>query len=306
MPTNARSNYKEIYCLTEKLFGNKLALPVQKKNYLTRWNDLSEYWKYLQSDSPLYVVMHKIHWGRYPDGTPLKTHMDLYNLLEAEILNRDSSIHKAKKSVSHTYYCVYNLTYNKNHADVQEDLSYHSDITQKFMYHKTLSKLPHYGRNMVVGPFQNVICKLIPAAKKWTDAQWSDDCNIFNAIQEKYDIDYRLYPEAFGQLYNLLDKMCNQGKRGSYSDIFGVERLSWKLAEEIWPKDTKRVLLNKFCAAKKHIRKNETASYYRKVIITEEILSKSWVMRYLNDLYQNKEEKKMLFDVMTGRFDGEK
>ena len=131
-------------------------------------------------------------------------------------------------------------------------------------------------------------------------------CNIFNAIQEKYDIDYRLYPEAFGQLYNLLDKMWNQGKRGSYSDIFGVERLSWKLAEEIWPKDTKRVLLNKFCAAKKHIRKNETASYYRKVIITEEILSKSWVMRYLNDLYQNKEEKKMLFDVMTGRFDGEK
>lgn len=101
MSTNTKSNYKEIYCLTEKLFGNKLALPVQKKNYLTRWNDLSDYWEQLQDENPLYPVIHKIHWGRYPDGAPLKTHVVLYALIAEEVLNHHSPIHRALKSSDH-------------------------------------------------------------------------------------------------------------------------------------------------------------------------------------------------------------
>lgn len=297
MSMTKKTNYDELYDLTEKLYGNKLPLPVKHKNYLTRWNDLIDYWEKLGADDPTYPVVHKIYWGRYPDNVPLNTHGKLYTLFEEEILNRGSSMHRARKPYEHFF--SYTFTFwKKGCADVSDDLSYHSTITKEYVYYKASAKLCGHAPNVDSCSFERVIRILIPAARGWSDAEWSDDRNIFKAIKEKYGVDYTLYPESFKQLYQLLDKRWNQGRRGSYNDIFCVEHLSWELATEIWPENTKKFILKKFCDAKKHVQKCKNSPYHRKVIISKETLDRSWVIPYVSTLPEDVEEKKMLFEVM--------
>ena len=302
MAANQKSKYKEIYSLTEELYGNKNALPVQKGNYLTRWNDLSDYWVSLQNDDPMRVVMHKVHWGKYPQTAHLKTHARLYVLLEEELLNIHSPIHKAQKSSEHIWNC-YRYFKTVTHADVSGGLGYHSGITKEFLLNKTSKKLGEGVLDLYVTPFQNVICKLIPVAEGWSEEQWSDDRNIFTAIEEKYGIDYTLYPEDFRKLYLLLNVKWNDGLMGTYNEIFRMEHLPWSLVQKIWPKNTEKFILNKYCAAKRHIYKKKKFPRYGKKIISDATLSKSWVMQYINDLPQNKEEKTMLFNAMLDIWD---
>ena len=217
--------------------------------------------------------------------------------MEKEILDRDSSMHRARKPYAHFF--THTLAFwKKGYADVSDDLSCHSIPTKDYIYNKASAKLCGHAPNVDACAFEKVIRILIPAVRRWSDAEWTDDRNIFKAIKEKYGIDYLLYPNAFNQLYQLLDKKWNKGKRGTYKDILGVEHLSWELATEIWPENTKKFILKKFCDAKKHVRKCENAHYRRKVIISKGTLDRSWVMSYVGALPENTEEKKMLFEAM--------
>ena len=146
----------------------------------------------------------------------------------------------------------------------KELYSGYSEVTRTFVYYKTMSKHTTVGEDVFVANFQNVICLLIPEANEWTEEQWLDDRNIFNAIDELYEIDYRDYPDDFDKLCSFLDKKWNYNKNGSFLDIFEIQNLSWPLVKKIWPRTTEKTVMKKYLDAKKHVTETTTTGYQRK------------------------------------------
>ena len=176
----------------------------------------------------------------------------------------------------------------------------HSEITRTFTYYKTISDPTVAEEDTFVADFQKVICMLIPEADEWTEEQWLDDCNIFNAINEMYDINYMDYPDDFDKLCSFLDKKWNHNKNGSFLDIFEIQNLSWPLAKKIWPRTTEKTVMRKYLDAKKHVTETTATGYQRKVLITKEILDESWVMKHMNHIEKNRAARKLQMEVEMG------
>lgn len=177
---------------------------------------------------------------------------------------------------------------------------YHSEITRTFANYKMASMLFTEEEDTFVSDFQSVICMLIHEADKWTDEQWLDDQNIFNSINELYDIDYRDYPEDFDRLCGFLDKKWNHDKNGTFLDIFEIQNLSWPLAKKIWPRTTEKTIMKKYLDARKHVTETTASGYQRKVLITQEILDKSWVMKHMGHIEANKAARKLQMEIEMG------
>ncbi len=164
-----------------------------------RWLDLARFWDKIHTCKKHFVLtsaIHKIFWGVTPYDSCDPDFVYLLSLVEAEVLDNGEAYQSWSKWI--VFKRILNGTldsmtsFGASNIDIHSIEHYHylrSRARCKIEYDKT--KPDDYHEYLYeYRSYENIVRLLVPEAANWNRQQWGDDCNILDALEARYGIDY--------------------------------------------------------------------------------------------------------------------
>ena len=227
----------------------------------TYWRQMMTFWKanigYLGCNV-VYAALHVIHWGTYPNNMPQDADLEkLVTLLSNEFLKVTPDLEQAKQRQFFNSSLTQVL---KSHSPYLVKKQWKSEVLASFREAKTSYRL--YGGEIVVkdlnllntsmdefrdmkararvfahySNIKNFLIKFIPAAKSWSDDEFSDDSKILNGLNQAYGVDLAWCRQNFDQLYEAYTQSKND--RNELQLYLNIKTLPNGLRNVIWPQNT--------------------------------------------------------------------
>ena len=134
---------------------------------------------------------------------------------------------------------------------------------------------------------KNFLIKFIPAAKSWSDDEFSDDSKILNSLNQAYGVDLDWCRENFDQLYEAYTQ--NIGKKDNLYLYLHIKTLPIGLRKIIWPQNTDAEIDKLFigiynqCAQYISYAKKHQYNYTNAISITQQRFHESWLYNQIRE-----------------------
>ena len=303
----------------------------------TYWSRMMNFWQTnidTLSYNVVYAALHVIHWGTYPNNMPQDADLEkLVTLLSNEFLKVTPDLEQAKQRQffnrslnlvlkSPSPYFVFDpweseiLTSFRDAKTnyrlyggviVVKDLNLLNTSEEKFSDMKTRAKfLACYNK------IKNFLIKFIPAARSWSDDEFSNDSKILNSLNQAYGVDLDWCRQNFDQLYEAYTQ--NIGKKDNLYLYLHIKTLPISLRKIIWPQNTNAEIDKLFigiynqCAQYITYAKKHQYNYTNAISITQQRFHESWLYNQIREWHDTgsyaltPEAKRCYFDLDLGLF----
>ena len=291
-----------------------------------RWRDIVRVWDKLYNNPKhriLLEAIHKLHWGFYSTNAYDENLVKLLSLIEDEIRSNGEAFRmwsgwQTFRNAVDTI--LDNIEpFGKINAKIScHFLTHHFYLSCRTRYEifesKEISpnpKIRAYMRN-----YEAIMHRLIPESVHWTRAQWADDLNVSNAIEQLYGVDYSCCADDYDRLIELL--RVQWGKKGNPQYLWyvmSISKLPSSLIELIWSENTQSILEDLFISAWQQVKlyhqsgcpnNRDIACYFHpSEVFHAKFLKEGWLYAYIIQLFnegkisscRQPEIKKALFDL---------
>ncbi len=320
LQAESKKQFAEIYEKTLAAFGLTPDRAPCRGGFQECWNDLLNVWDQWNcnlSCDVFYAAVYHAAWNRYPVGNLSDAEMALFAQVE-EILSEEGYAYAVLCRTHHLHRAVdlvEDSIFARNSKCRCKSLWFgryiYAKVCNKFCLKGNDSRHP-YGNMFMVNDrffpsetqvketpviFEAAIKQLLPAAVKWTEANWCDESFIFGEIYQNHGVDYSQRSDSFDYLVDALDKKS----KGQAYDIrlMWVEELSVSMVPCIWPRNHKKSVecfLTRLC---KRVKERELNPSSGRSFYTRENLKSCWVVKqYARGCWPiPKDLKRMVFEL---------
>ena len=226
------------------------------------WAALAEMWNEhpdFKDRDVFYDAVHTVMWGFVPEKNYDPEYQELIWAVADVMENCDEALESWHDLSNFVY--AYGYVAATIDPDVDNDVIYrHSIIHYRYLRDRMMCKL-EFEREFCTEPnkeasefwraYEAVIVGLIPAAAKWTRAQWGNENSIHDTLLALYGVDYRDRFEEFDRVILMKMGLDGTGAIDAESAWYAMNilKLPYTFAEALWPNNTKEVVRQLFVKA---------------------------------------------------------